>query len=145
MEPESEPLSAIQFVEDTSEAIVDKEPDWDRESDWSDDTSIAWSEDEDERLCNEVLQQNGENPWPLVNQNLFECLTDDEIQIVQRYFLQNYAHFQREGVFFNLDHEYHGLDNLDRAMVWIEETLRVVQHTLWLQLENFFLQLNIHT
>jgi hypothetical protein len=81
MEPDSELLSAIQFVEDTPD-VIDKHPDWDRESDWSEDTSIAWSEDEDERLSNEMLQEP-DNAWPLVNEGIFDDLGPLDWNLVQ--------------------------------------------------------------
>ena len=87
MEPDSEPLSAIPFVEDTTD-VVDKDPDWDRESDWSEDSSIAWSEDEDDRLCNEILRQPTES-WPLVNEGIFDELDSLDWNLVQNYFNQN--------------------------------------------------------
>lgn len=86
MEPDSEPLSAIPFVEDPPEP--DKHPDWDRESDWSEDSSIAWSEDEDDRLCNEVLR-TPDNLWPLVNESVFDGLDPLDWSLVQDYFNQN--------------------------------------------------------
>lgn len=61
MEPDSELLSAMQFVEPAVEPAPEKNPDWDRESDWSEATSIAWSEDEDDRLMNEILHTHDDN------------------------------------------------------------------------------------